>query len=95
VLVVCGSDERARGEVQLKDMSVGRQMTDKVADRQDWKAARPGQFNVPRAELVPAVRSCWGRLRPVDEPVCYEIRYELTDAQIRRATRVFLVADGR
>ncbi|MEW6253466.1 MAG: histidine--tRNA ligase [Planctomycetota bacterium] len=56
VLVVCGSDERARGEVQLKDMSVGRQMTEKVADRKDWKAARPGQFNVPRGELVSAVR---------------------------------------
>jgi len=56
VVVVCGSDEKARGEVQLKDMSVGRRLTAEVKDRDQWKAERPGQFNVPRAELVPAVR---------------------------------------
>ncbi len=56
VLVVCGSDEKARGEVQLKDMSVGRQRTAEVADRGQWKAERPGQFNIPRARLVEEVR---------------------------------------
>ncbi|MBK9120509.1 MAG: histidine--tRNA ligase [Phycisphaerales bacterium] len=56
VLVVYGSDEFTRGEVQLKDMSVGRQRTAQVAARDQWRAERPGQFNVPRAELVPAVR---------------------------------------
>jgi len=56
VLVGCGGDEHARGEVQLKDMSVGRQRTAQVADRGQWKAERPGQFNVPRAELVAAVQ---------------------------------------
>ena len=56
VLVVCGADERARGEVQLKDMSVGRKRTAQVADRSQWKSERPGQFNVPRAELVAAIQ---------------------------------------
>ncbi len=56
VLVVCGSDERARGEVQLKDMSVGRQKTTQIKDRDAWRAQRPGQFNVPRDQLVPAVK---------------------------------------
>ncbi len=56
VVVVCGSDEKARGEVQLKDMSVGRRLTAEVKDREQWKAERPGQFNVPRTELVSAVQ---------------------------------------
>jgi histidyl-tRNA synthetase len=56
ILVVCGTDEFARGEVQLKDMSVGRQRTTEVRERAQWRAERPGQFNVRRAELVPAVR---------------------------------------
>lgn len=56
VLVVCGPDEKTRGEVQLKDMSVGRKRTAEVADRKQWKAERPGQFNVPRDQLVPAVK---------------------------------------
>jgi histidyl-tRNA synthetase len=56
VLVVCGSDERARGEVQLKDMSVGRQKTTQIKDRDAWRSERPGQFNVPRDQIVPAVK---------------------------------------
>jgi len=56
VAVVCGSDEKARGVVQLKDMSVGRKRTAEVADRDQWRAERPGQFEVPRGELVPAVK---------------------------------------
>jgi len=62
VLVVCGADERARGEVQLKDMSVGRRRTAEVSDRQQWKAERPGQFNVPRERLVTAVRELLARI---------------------------------
>jgi histidyl-tRNA synthetase len=57
VLVVCGSDEFARGEVQLKDMSVGRRRTAEVADRGQWRAERPGQFNVPRDQLVASVKN--------------------------------------
>lgn len=56
VLVVCGPDEHARGEVQLKDMSVGRKRTAEVKDRGQWRTERPGQFNVPRDQLVPAVK---------------------------------------
>jgi histidyl-tRNA synthetase len=56
VAVVCGSDEKARGVVQLKDMSVGRKRTAEVAGRDQWRAERPGQFDVRRAELVPAVK---------------------------------------
>jgi len=56
VVVICGPDEHTRGEVQLKDMSVGRAKTTEIKDRDRWRAERPGQFNVPRRQLVPAVK---------------------------------------
>lgn len=56
ILVVCGSDERARDEVQLKDMSVGRRKTEQIAGRDEWRAERPGQFNISRAQLVAEVK---------------------------------------
>lgn len=56
ILVVCGSDERASGQVQLKDMSVGRKRTTEVKDRDQWRAERPGQFNIPRDQLVPEIK---------------------------------------
>ena len=51
-----GSNEKAAGKVTLKDMEVGRRKAAALADRQEWLEARPGQREVPRGELVPAVR---------------------------------------
>jgi histidyl-tRNA synthetase len=62
VLVVCGPDEYAHGEVQLKDMSVGRQQTAQIKGRGEWRSARPGQFNVARDQLVSAVRKLLAEL---------------------------------
>lgn len=56
ILLICGPDEKQRGEVQLKDMSVGRERTAEIAERDEWKAERPGQFNVSREELVAEVK---------------------------------------
>jgi histidyl-tRNA synthetase len=58
ILVVCGSNEKERGIVQLKDMAIGRQLAEQkaLANKTEWRAARPGQFDVPRGELVPAVK---------------------------------------
>lgn len=58
ILVVCGSNEKERGIVQLKDMAIGRQLAEQkaLANKTEWRAARPGQFDVPRDQLVPAVQ---------------------------------------
>ncbi len=63
VVVVCGSDERDRNVVQLKDMSVGRKRTHQVSDRDQWRAERPGQFEVPRDQLVAEVRKLLETIR--------------------------------
>lgn len=56
IVVVCGSNEKESGVVTLKDMSVGRVRTKQVGDRAQWKEERPGQFEVPRGELLAAVK---------------------------------------
>lgn len=62
ILVICGGDEAERGIVQLKDMSVGREKTDEITDRDAWKAERPGQFEVPREKLVQEVQKLLGQI---------------------------------
>jgi histidyl-tRNA synthetase len=51
-----GSSEKERGIVTLKDMEVGRRKAETLARREEWLEERPGQREVPRAELVAAVR---------------------------------------
>ncbi len=55
VCVLYGSNEKAAGKVTLKDMEVGRAKTAALAERGAWLAERPGQREVPRADLVAAV----------------------------------------
>lgn len=56
IVLLYGSNEKAEGIVTIKDMAVGREKTKAVGDRREWLAARPGQFTVPRAELVSALQ---------------------------------------
>jgi len=55
--VIIGGDEFAAGTVTLKDLDLGRKLAAGVADNAAWRAERPGQMTVPRAELVAAVRA--------------------------------------
>lgn len=54
VAVIQGSDEQARGVVVLKDLILGAKIA-AGASLEEWKA-RPAQVEVPRADLVAAVR---------------------------------------
>lgn len=56
IAVIVGSDEHERGVVTLKDMEIGRRQAQAIARREDWVAARPGQREVARADLVAEVR---------------------------------------
>ncbi len=57
IALVCGGDEKARGVVALKDLQAGKQKSKDMANRDAWRQERPGQREVPRAELVAAVRA--------------------------------------
>lgn len=54
--VLYGSNEKEKGVVTIKDMEVGRKRAEALANRQEWLEERPGQREVPRAELVSTVR---------------------------------------
>jgi histidyl-tRNA synthetase len=56
IAVIQGGDERARGEVQIKDLIEGARQAKAIADHADYKEARPGQVTVAEADLVAEVR---------------------------------------
>jgi histidyl-tRNA synthetase len=60
IVILYGSNEKEQGIVTIKDMAVGREKTKAVGDRKEWLAARPGQFTVPRTQLVSALKKLLG-----------------------------------
>jgi histidyl-tRNA synthetase len=58
--VIIGDDERAAGMVTVKDLDLGRDLAAKVTDNAEWRAERPGQATIPRAELIPFIRRIVG-----------------------------------
>ena len=55
--IMLGGDEIAAGQVTIKDLDAGRAAAAGLADNEAWKAERPGQQTVARADLVRTVRS--------------------------------------
>ncbi len=55
-VIIEGSDEKARGVVQVKDLVAGKIASQSIADNEQWKAERPGQFEVGRGEMVAAIQ---------------------------------------
>ena len=60
IAVIEGSDERAKGEVMLKDLALGAELAKSVESRGDWVKDRPAQIAVKRAQLVEEVRAMLG-----------------------------------
>ncbi|MER9753433.1 histidine--tRNA ligase [Mesorhizobium sp. M0166] len=56
IAVIQGGDERAKGEVQIKDLIEGAKMSAEIADNAEWRAARPAQMTVAESELVAEVK---------------------------------------
>ncbi len=55
LVVIQGSDEKARGEIQIKDLVAGAKAAGEIATNEEWKAARPAQVSAPESELVERV----------------------------------------
>jgi histidyl-tRNA synthetase len=56
VVIIQGSDEKAKGEVQIKDLAAGARAAASIATNEEWKAQRPAQISVSESELVERVR---------------------------------------
>ncbi len=63
IAVIEGGDERAKGEVVLKDLILGAEMARSIADNKAWREDQPAQTSVPRANLVAEVRAMLERQR--------------------------------
>jgi histidyl-tRNA synthetase len=55
-VIIQGSDEKARGEVQIKDLIEGAKAAAAIASNQEWRESRPAQFSCPEGEIVDRVR---------------------------------------
>lgn len=60
-VIIQGSDEKARGEVQIKDLIEGAKAAAAIASNQEWRESRPAQFSCSEADLVAKVREVLGR----------------------------------
>ncbi|SDG41176.1 histidine--tRNA ligase [Pelagibacterium luteolum] len=56
-VIIQGSDEREQGIVQIKDLAVGAEAAASITDNAAWKTERPGQYSVPRDEMVNFVKA--------------------------------------
>jgi histidyl-tRNA synthetase len=61
IAIIEGSDEKAKGEVTLKDLALGAELSKSVESRADWVKDRSAQVSVPRDELVSKVREMLAR----------------------------------
>jgi histidyl-tRNA synthetase len=60
-VVIQGGDERAKGEVQIKDLIEGAKAAAAIASHKEWRETRPAQFSVPEAKLIEGVREVLAR----------------------------------
>ncbi|SFI62909.1 histidine--tRNA ligase [Aerobium aerolatum] len=55
-VVIQGGDERANGEVQIKDLIAGAKAAAAITDNTEWRESRPAQVSVKEADLVATVQ---------------------------------------
>lgn len=60
-VIIQGSDEKARGEVQIKDLIEGAKAAAAIASNAEWRETRPAQFSCAESEIVAKVREVLAR----------------------------------
>lgn len=55
-VVIEGEDERARGEITIKNLALGARLSAQIEDNRQWRESAEAQVNVARSELVETVR---------------------------------------
>ena len=61
IAVIQGEDERARGEVTIKDLIRGAALSKEIEDNAEWREGQPAQFAIPREKLIDAVKETLAR----------------------------------
>ncbi len=60
-VVIQGGDEKAKGEVQIKDLIAGSKAAAAIVSHEEWRERRPAQFAVAEDKLVEAIREVLAR----------------------------------
>jgi histidyl-tRNA synthetase len=60
-VVIQGSNEREKGEVQIKDLIEGAKASAAIGSNEEWKAARPAQISALESDMVAVVREILDR----------------------------------
>jgi histidyl-tRNA synthetase len=60
-VVIQGGDEKAKGEVQIKDLILGAKAAEEIASNKEWREGRPAQFSCKEEDLVDEVRKVLAR----------------------------------
>jgi histidyl-tRNA synthetase len=60
-VIIQGGDEKAKGEVQIKDLVEGAKAAAAIASHQEWRETRPAQFAVKEDKLIEGVREVLAR----------------------------------
>ncbi len=60
-VIIQGGDEKAKGEVQIKDLIEGAKAAAAIASNEEWRETRPAQFACKESELVAKVRDVLAR----------------------------------
>jgi histidyl-tRNA synthetase len=63
IVVIAGSNEFEKGEITLKDMRAGKELSGQITDNTVWRKEQPAQRTVPRDRLVTEVQEILQRSR--------------------------------
>ena len=54
--VIIGSEEREKGEAQIKDLKLGARLAAEISDNKTWREDQPAQFTVASDQIVSAIK---------------------------------------
>ena len=60
-MIIQGGDEKAKGEVQIKDLRLGSTLAATIETREEYASQRLAQVTVPEADLVAEVKKALAR----------------------------------
>lgn len=63
IVVIEGEDEREKGELTLKDLILGSEMSKDIDDNKAWREDQPAQISIKRTDLVSGVQSILDRYK--------------------------------
>ena len=63
IAVIAGSDEFDKDQVTIKDLMLGKELSENIQEREEWLKEQPSQVTVPRSDLLKTVKEILSRYR--------------------------------